>query len=115
MRYRAQLNRMKKAASVEMAFKPVGVTGLEPATPCTPCKCATGLRYTPKLPFPHFDQRPSHTMAGRATGLRYTLKGRKSKKVLIPLVQQTSTDPTSFGSRTENTVCPEHVDGVRCS
>ena len=31
---------------------PVGVTGLEPATPCTPCKCATGLRYTPNAPFP---------------------------------------------------------------
>ena len=26
----------------------VGVTGFEPATTCTPCKCATGLRYTPK-------------------------------------------------------------------
>ena len=26
----------------------VGVTGFEPATPCTPCKCATGLRYVPR-------------------------------------------------------------------
>ena len=26
----------------------VGETGFEPATPCTPCKCATRLRYTPK-------------------------------------------------------------------
>ena len=25
----------------------VGVTGLEPATPCTPCRCATKLRHTP--------------------------------------------------------------------
>ena len=25
----------------------VGTTGFEPATPCTPCKCATGLRYVP--------------------------------------------------------------------
>jgi hypothetical protein len=25
----------------------VGATGLEPATPCTPCKCATRLRYAP--------------------------------------------------------------------
>ena len=23
------------------------MTGLEPATPCTPCRCATKLRYTP--------------------------------------------------------------------
>ena len=26
----------------------VGVAGFELATPCTPCKCATRLRYTPK-------------------------------------------------------------------
>ena len=25
----------------------VGVRGLEPPTPCTPCKCATRLRHTP--------------------------------------------------------------------
>jgi hypothetical protein len=28
----------------------VGTTGFEPATPCTPCKCATGLRYVPNPP-----------------------------------------------------------------
>ena len=27
----------------------VGVAGFELATPCTPCKCATRLRYTPKV------------------------------------------------------------------
>jgi hypothetical protein len=27
----------------------VGWTGFEPATPCTPCKCATGLRHHPNL------------------------------------------------------------------
>ena len=26
----------------------VGTTRFELATPCTPCKCATGLRYVPK-------------------------------------------------------------------
>ena len=26
----------------------VGVKGFEPSTPCTPCKCATRLRHTPK-------------------------------------------------------------------
>ena len=26
----------------------VGVVGFELTTPCTPCKCATRLRYTPK-------------------------------------------------------------------
>ena len=26
----------------------VGMAGFELATPCTPCKCATWLRYTPK-------------------------------------------------------------------
>ena len=28
----------------------VGVPGFEPGTPCTPCRCATGLRYTPTEP-----------------------------------------------------------------
>ncbi len=27
----------------------VGVAGFELATPCTPCKCATRLRYTPRV------------------------------------------------------------------
>jgi hypothetical protein len=30
----------------------VGTTGFEPATSCTPCKRATGLRYVPKNPIP---------------------------------------------------------------
>ena len=34
----------------------VGVTGFEPAAPCTPCKCATGLRYTPKNLVPHLQR-----------------------------------------------------------
>ena len=29
----------------------VGVVGFELTTPCTPCKCATRLRYTPSLKF----------------------------------------------------------------
>jgi hypothetical protein len=29
----------------------VGVVGFELTTPCTPCKCATRLRYTPSLEF----------------------------------------------------------------
>ena len=29
----------------------VGTTRFELATPCTPCKCATGLRYVPKPNF----------------------------------------------------------------
>ena len=28
----------------------VGVGGFEPLTPCTPCRCATRLRYTPSIP-----------------------------------------------------------------
>jgi hypothetical protein len=27
----------------------VGVVGFEPTAPYTPCKCATGLRYTPSV------------------------------------------------------------------
>ena len=27
----------------------VGVIGFEPTAPCTPCKCASGLRHTPAV------------------------------------------------------------------
>ena len=33
--------------STTRAFVLVGVARFELATPCTPCKCATRLRYTP--------------------------------------------------------------------
>ncbi len=39
---------MKEGRPFRNGPLPVGVTGFEPATTCTPCKCATGLRYTPK-------------------------------------------------------------------
>ena len=32
---------------IEVRFSMVGATGFEPATPCTPCKCATRLRHAP--------------------------------------------------------------------
>jgi hypothetical protein len=41
-------NEPKQERGAEAPLSSVGVTGFEPATPCTPCKCATGLRYTPK-------------------------------------------------------------------
>ena len=34
-------------SNVSKAEGLVGETGFEPATPCTPCKCATGLRHSP--------------------------------------------------------------------
>jgi hypothetical protein len=40
----------------------VGETGFEPATPCTPCKCATRLRYSP-ISFAYL------LLAGAATAL----------------------------------------------
>ena len=41
---------MIKALAFARAFELelVGTTRFELATPCTPCKCATGLRYVPK-------------------------------------------------------------------
>jgi hypothetical protein len=49
-KYKAISNRknplLKRVSKKEL--KMVGTTGFEPATPCTPCKCATGLRYVPK-------------------------------------------------------------------
>ena len=38
----------KKPTNANALVGEVGTTGFEPATPCTPCKCATGLRYVPK-------------------------------------------------------------------
>ena len=41
----------KKAYSVEtvsLFYGLVGTAGFELATPCTPCKCATRLRYAPR-------------------------------------------------------------------
>src|ERR1700722_18349523 len=37
-----------KPAAFAAGFLSVGTTRFELATPCTPCKCATGLRYVPK-------------------------------------------------------------------
>ena len=37
---------MNKRGKVEPM---VGVVGFEPTAPCTPCKCASGLRHTPSV------------------------------------------------------------------
>lgn len=39
---------MQKPQQICRGFCCVGWTGFEPATPCTPYKCATGLRHHPK-------------------------------------------------------------------
>jgi hypothetical protein len=45
----------------------VGTTGFEPATPCPPDKCATKLRYAPKLKYflklKDYEHNP-HTIRG---------------------------------------------------
>ena len=38
---------MKRTAFPNEEPRLVGERGLEPPTPCTPCRCATGLRYAP--------------------------------------------------------------------
>src|SRR5687768_3655367 len=38
---------LSRAAARWSFLRLVGVAGFELATPCTPCKCATRLRYTP--------------------------------------------------------------------
>src|SRR5215475_13348726 len=35
--------------SCKVQGRVVGATGFEPATPCTPCKCATRLRHAPTV------------------------------------------------------------------
>ena len=39
--------RHTKLEQVAASLRLVGTAGFEPATPCTPCKCATRLRYAP--------------------------------------------------------------------
>ena len=39
--------RIKKARRYALGFFLVGMARFELTTPCTPCKCATGLRYIP--------------------------------------------------------------------
>lgn len=34
---------------MELTFVLIGTAGFEPATTCTPCKCATRLRYAPRI------------------------------------------------------------------
>ncbi len=38
----------KARLGIQPGLTLVGVAGFEPTTPCTPCKYATGLRYTPR-------------------------------------------------------------------
>ena len=62
VRYRAALLPVPSAVALAKADKTkftfakasvntVGWTGFEPATSCTPCKCATGLRHHPNALF----------------------------------------------------------------
>ncbi len=39
--------RLNKAETAGSSL--VGTAGFEPTTPCTPCKCATGLRHVPSM------------------------------------------------------------------
>ncbi len=45
----SELGKNKNGTKIDFSTlsRQVGTTGFEPATPCTPCKCATGLRYVP--------------------------------------------------------------------
>jgi site-specific DNA recombinase len=44
-------NERGQSGNIPTLSSQVGTTRFELATPCTPCKCATGLRYVPKLEF----------------------------------------------------------------
>ncbi len=41
------IHKKRPSATKANGLQFVGMTGFEPATPCTPCKCATGLRHIP--------------------------------------------------------------------
>ncbi len=46
-RYKLEKSRAIAQCEIALDCCMVGVAGFELATPCTPCKCATKLRYTP--------------------------------------------------------------------
>ena len=45
----------------------IGVRGFEPPTPCTPCRCATGLRHTPIWAVEDLNLRPPLCKRGALT------------------------------------------------
>ena len=46
---RGQENSPDSMSGLLLGFFVVGAGGFEPPTPCTPCRCATGLRYAPRV------------------------------------------------------------------
>ena len=71
------LKETKKPNSDKVRHHVVGMTGFEPATPRTPCVCATRLRHIPKQTellsgWQDSNLRPPAPKAGAMTGLRYT-------------------------------------------
>ena len=56
------LPKKTRAVSRNSALKRIGQAGFEPTTPCTPCKCATRLRYCPKTK----RMVPTGTTSGRS-------------------------------------------------
>ena len=53
----------------------VGVAGFEPTTTCTPCKCATRLRYTPNRRYARRAQKRTRMIADLLGGVSLGLAG----------------------------------------
>ena len=47
------LKKASQSVTFDWLFVLVGTVGFELTTPCTPCKCATRLRYAPKNSIVH--------------------------------------------------------------
>ena len=61
----------------------VGATGFEPATPSTPCWCATKLRYAPnQLCFP-LKRKRNHNEVARLGEEAYTTQKKYGKTLII--------------------------------
>ncbi len=73
---RSRLGCAQKSPGNRQGFLLVGMTRFELATPCTPCKCATGLRYIPMWFL--FPVIAALSAAGMGSGL--PLRGCKNKQ-----------------------------------
>ena len=56
-RLSARVSKTRMATNYITTACLVGIAGFEPATTCTPCKYATGLRYIPLVPLLRFELR----------------------------------------------------------
>jgi hypothetical protein len=90
----------EKASQGSLFLVFVGTAGFEPTTPCTPCKCATGLRHVPKRNLPRGRTPSNLQLAPRFPILRgrrrFELWAKKPRA--LKTVSPRSGPPSSAGT-----------------